>query len=196
MSVMLSCTSNVNWFINNFNSSIDEINKVLSSVLNNFSDINRYPYYLPYLTGERTPINDPHIRASFHEMGIDTHRDTLIYSLIEGISFGLYDNYSSLVKTGIKLDNIFVIGGGSKNDSWIQILASLMERDLSITDASDTMAAFGAARIAFLGYNNLKPSEALSLPKVKKIIGKNEIQTDILKDRFLRWKSFYLGKNV
>ena len=170
---MLSCTSNVNWFINNFNSSIDEINKVLSSVLNNFSDINRYPYYLPYLTGERTPINDPHIRASFHEMGIDTNRDTLIYSLIEGISFGLYDNYSSLVKTGIKLDNIFVIGGGSKNDSWIQILASLMERDLSITDASDTMAAFGAARIAFLGYNNLKPSEALSLPRVKKIIGKN-----------------------
>ena len=54
----------------------------------------------------------------------------------------------------------------------------------------------GAARIAFLGYNNLKPSEALSLPKVKKIIGKNEIQTGILKDRFLNWKSFYLGKNV
>ena len=129
-------------------------------------------------------------------MGIDTNRNILIYSLIEGISFGLYDNYSSLVKTGIKLDNIFVIGGGSKNDSWIQILASLMERDLSITDASDTMAAFGAARIAFLGYNNLKPSEALSLPKVKKIIGKNEIQTGILKDRFLKWKSFYLGKNV
>ena len=71
-----------------------------------------------------------------------------------------------------------------------------MERDLSITDASDTMAAFGAARIAFLGYNNLKPSEALSLPKVKKIIGKNETQTGILKDRFLKWKSFYLGKNV
>ena len=196
MSVMLSCTSNVNWFINNFNSSIDEINKELNSVLNNFSDVSRYPYYLPYLTGERTPINDPHVRASFHEMGIDTNRNTLIYSLIEGISFGLYDNYSSLVKTGIKLDNIFVIGGGSKNDSWIQILASLMERDLSITDASDTMAAFGAARIAFLGYNNLKPSEALSLPKVKKIIGKNEIQTGILKDRFLKWKSFYLGKNV
>ena len=196
MSVMLSCTSNVNWFINNFNSSIDEINKELNSVLNNFSDVSRYPYYLPYLTGERTPINDPHVRASFHEMGIDTNRNTLIYSLIEGISFGLYDNYSSLVKTGIKLDNIFVIGGGSKNESWIQILASLMERDLSITDASDTMAAFGAARIAFLGYNNLKPSEALSLPKVKKIIGKNEIQTGILKDRFLKWKSFYLGKNV
>ena len=69
MSVMLSCTSNVNWFINNFNSSIDEINKVLSSVLNNFADINRYPYYLPYLTGERTPINDPHIRASFSRNG-------------------------------------------------------------------------------------------------------------------------------
>ena len=67
-------------------------------------------------------------------------------------------------------------------------------RDRSITDASDTMAAFGAARIAFLGYNNLKPSEALSLPKVKKIIGKNELQTGILKDRFLKVEKLLFRK--
>ena len=39
--------------------------------------ISNSPYYLPYLTGERTPINDPHVRASFHNMGIETDRSLL-----------------------------------------------------------------------------------------------------------------------
>ena len=64
-------------------------------------------YDKPFLTGERTPINDPHVRASFHNMGIETNRSSLIYSLIEGISFGLNDNYQALAKTGIQLNNIF-----------------------------------------------------------------------------------------
>ena len=47
----------------------------------------------------------------------------LVYSLIEGISFGLYDNYQALSKTGIKLNNLFVIGGGSKNKDWIKLIS-------------------------------------------------------------------------
>ena len=89
--------------------------------------IKNSPFYLPYLTGERTPINDPHIRASFHNMGIETNRISLIYSLIEGISFGLNDNYQALQKTGIKLDKLFVIGGGSENNIGLNF-ASILDR--------------------------------------------------------------------
>ena len=58
----------------------------LSKVLSSKEEINNAPYFLPYLTGERTPINDPHARASFHQMGIDSDRTSLIYALIAGIS--------------------------------------------------------------------------------------------------------------
>ena len=56
MSVMLSCTSNVNWFINTFDSSINEITEKLSKVLSSKEEINNAPYFLPYLTGERTQL--------------------------------------------------------------------------------------------------------------------------------------------
>ena len=54
MSVMLSCTSNVNWFIENFDSSIEEIDLELEKIQTNKIDIKNFPYYLPYLSGERT----------------------------------------------------------------------------------------------------------------------------------------------
>ncbi len=192
MSVMLSCTSNVNWFINTFDSSIKEITEQLSNSMNSEDLIKNSPFYLPYLTGERTPINDPHIRASFHNMGIETNRISLIYSLIEGISFGLNDNYQALQKTGIKLDKLFVIGGGSKNEHWIKLLASILDRDLAVTEASDAMAAYGAARLAFLGFNNLKHESVLKPPAVNRIIEKDHKLNSILNDRFIKWKNYYV----
>jgi len=164
----------------------------LSKFLNEKNTISNAPYFLPYLTGERTPINDPHVRASFHQMGIDSNRSSLIYALIEGISFGLHNNYQALSKTGIKLENIYAIGGGSKNESWLKLLASILNRNLSLTDASDAMAAFGAARIAFMGFNNLKPNEALSSPKVIKTIEKDPSLFEILNERFQIWNKFYI----
>ena len=160
--------------------------------MNEKNTITNAPYFLPYLTGERTPINDPHVRASFHQMGIDSNRSSLIYALIEGISFGLNNNYQALSKTGIKLENIYAIGGGSKNESWLKLLAAILNRNLSLTDASDAMAAFGAARIAFMGFNNLKPNEALSSPKVIKTIEKDPRLFEILNERFQIWNKFYI----
>ena len=192
MSLMLSCTSNINWIINTFDSSIDQITKCLKESMSSDTSMSNSPYYLPYLTGERTPLNDPHVRASFHNMGIETDKNTLVYSLIEGISFGLFDNYQALSKTGIKLNNLFVIGGGSKNKYWIKLLASILDRDLAITEASDAMAAYGAARLAYLGFNNLKHQDVLKPPLVKEIIKKNNNTKSILKDRFDGWKKFYV----
>jgi len=192
MSVMLSCTSNINWFKDTFDSTIEEITKDLSKYLISKDKIINAPYFLPYLTGERTPINDPHVRASFHHMGIDSDRSSLIYALIEGISFGLNNNYQALSKTGIKLENIFAIGGGSKNESWLKLLASILNRNLSLTDVSEAMAAFGAARIAYMGFNNLKPNATLSTPKVIKIIEKDPKLYEILNERFQIWKKFYI----
>ena len=191
MSVMLSCTSNVNWFIKNFHSSLEEITNELNQVMKNKNLIQNSPFYLPYLSGERTPINDPHVRASFHSFGIETTRSEIVYSLIEGISLGMYDNFQALVKSGITLDNIYVIGGGSKNEAWVELLASAFDRDLIISDASDSMAAYGAARLAFMGYNNMTADEALSPPNISKVIKKNKELNKILGERFPIWKGFY-----
>ncbi len=191
MSVMLSCTSNVNWFIKNFQSSLEEINNSLDQILKNIEIIKQSPFYLPYLSGERTPINDPHIRASFHKLGIETSRKEIVYSLIEGITMGMYDNFQALVKTNININNIYVIGGGSQNKSWVKLLSSITNKDLLISDASDSMAAFGAARIAFMGYNNVSASEALTPPKTNQVITSDKELHKTLIDRYNDWKTMY-----
>jgi hypothetical protein len=54
------------------------------------------------------------------------------------------------------------------------------------------MAAYGAARIAYMGFNNLKPQESLSPPKVIKTIEKDSKLSDLLNERFQTWKKFYI----
>ena len=54
------------------------------------------------------------------------------------------------------------------------------------------MAAYGAARIAFMGFNNLKPKESLSAPKVIKTIERDTKLSDLLNERFQNWKNFYI----
>jgi len=90
------------------------------------------------------------------------------------------------------LESIYVIGGGSKNKYWINILANILNRDLLVTQASDTMAAFGAARLAFLGFNNFKPEDVLSPPLVEKTISIDSNLTAVLQERFKLWKKFYV----
>ena len=89
------------------------------------------------------------------------------------------------------LKNLYVIGGGSNNETWIKILASILNKNLAITETSESMAAYGAAKIAFLGYNNLDHRKELTSPKVKKIIKKDSELTSLLSDRFDKWKKFY-----
>jgi hypothetical protein len=54
------------------------------------------------------------------------------------------------------------------------------------------MAAYGAARLAYLGFNNLKHEDVLKPPSVKKIIEKNNSISPLLQDRFAQWKSHYV----
>ena len=51
------------------------------------------PYFLPYLSGERTPHNNPYLRGSFHMLNTATSLDSMLYSVIEGISFGIREPF-------------------------------------------------------------------------------------------------------
>jgi xylulokinase len=189
MTVMLSCTSNINWFTDTFKISLEDLFKYFEKKFN--SDLDNCPYYLPYLTGERTPINDPFIRGSFNNIGLQTKLDDMSYSLIEGISFGILDNYLSLEKANQNLDTLYVIGGGSQNDQWLEMIATLLQKKLILTKESSSMAAFGAARIALIGNNNSNLNEVLYKPTIVKTISPNSNKYETLSNRFMLWKKIY-----
>lgn len=147
MGVTLSAAGSMQWWKNNFypDSSYDNIIEEIKS-----TKINDELYFLPYLSGERSPINDPNARASFVGANNTHQKKHFSRALVEGINFSLYQCFELMLKLGIKPKRVRVTGGGAKNDYWNQMIADLFGIEVETITASEG-PAFGAAIIALVG---------------------------------------------
>ncbi|HVT13420.1 MAG TPA: xylulokinase [Fimbriimonadaceae bacterium] len=106
--------------------------------------------FLPYLTGERCPHNDPFARAAFAGMTLGHRHADLSRAVFEGISFGLLDCMNLVRDLGATADDIRVTSGGSKSRLWLQMLADLFDAPCTTLEV-DEGPAFGAAILAGVG---------------------------------------------
>jgi xylulokinase len=104
--------------------------------------------FLPYLTGERTPHDDPAMRAAF--LGLEATSDTLdmVGAVLEGVALSLADAYSVLTATGTTPSVLYAVGGGFRSELWARMIASSLGRPLWLIPASDMGGAIGVARLA------------------------------------------------
>lgn len=108
------------------------------------------PWFLPYLSGERTPHNDVNAKGVFYGLTPDTRRADLANATLEGVGFALLDGIDALHAAGLAPDSITVIGGGSRSAYWTQMLADLSGRALTLREGGEVGPALGAARLAHL----------------------------------------------
>ncbi|KAI6206826.1 hypothetical protein M3Y94_00958200 [Aphelenchoides besseyi] len=128
------------------------------------------PLFLPYLTGERTPHNDAHLRGSFTGLGPKTDRADLANATLEGVGLGLLDGYLAVESTGCHADEITVIGGGSRSAYWTQMLADILGRRLVLRAGGEVGPALGAARLARLAVEPETPiDEVCPMPEISAI---------------------------
>ncbi len=106
--------------------------------------------FLPYLMGERSPINDPNAKGAFYGLNLSHKRKDMTKSVLEGICFGLKDCYENILTMGAHADYARVIGGGSRSDKWMQILADILGLELRRINTSDG-AGLGAVILAMTG---------------------------------------------
>lgn len=106
--------------------------------------------FTPYLVGERTPYADATIRASFIGMQASHKRIDFARAVIEGITFSLNESIEIFRESGKKIDTIISIGGGAKNDTWLQIQADVFNATI-IKLSSEQGPAVGAAMLAAYG---------------------------------------------
>jgi xylulokinase len=100
--------------------------------------------FLPYLAGERTPHADPDARGAFAGLSLRHDRGALGRAVQEGVAYGLRDSLDLIAELGELPDRGRVSGGGARSESWMKIVASVLELPLERT-AVDEGAAFGAA---------------------------------------------------
>ncbi|SEN85022.1 xylulokinase [Mesobacillus persicus] len=148
MGVTLSAGHSLSWFRDTFakGESFETFLEGLSNVPIGSNGL----LYTPYLVGERTPHADAVIRGSFIGMDASHKRIDFARAVIEGITFSLRESIDIFRKAGKKIDQIISIGGGSKNDTWLQIQADVFDAKI-IKLKNEQGAAMGAAMLAAYG---------------------------------------------
>lgn len=149
MSVMLSAAGSLRWFRDalapgeNFGElagSAAEVDAAADGL-----------FFLPYLSGERSPHPDPHARGAFVGLALRHDRRHLARAVLEGVAFGLRDGLDLMVAAGMpRPGQIRASGGGLASPIWRQILADVLDTEL-VTTSTTEGAAFGAAILAAVG---------------------------------------------
>ena len=106
-------------------------------------------YFLPYLMGERSPINDTNARGTFIGMSMDTSRADMTQAVLEGVAFAIRDSVEVAKSLGIPLASSMLCGGGAKSPLWRRILANALNMPLTIP-ASEQGPGMGGAMLAMV----------------------------------------------
>ncbi|MCX7644671.1 MAG: xylulokinase [Rhodobacteraceae bacterium] len=145
MGVILAATDALNWFAR----LVGEEPAALTAGLGPLRPPGE-TLFLPYLGGERTPLNDARIRGAFVGLEHATDRAAATRAVLEGVAFALRDCRDALAATGTGFDSLLALGGGSRSDYWLQAIATALGRPVSVPADGDFGGAFGAARLAIM----------------------------------------------
>lgn len=147
------------------------------------------PLFLPYLSGERTPHNDPNVRGGFMNLTLETSAASLGYAVLEGVCFALRDAMRAVEKSGLEVRDSSLVGGGAKSDYWAQLMANVMGRELRTLKGSALSAGIGAAKLGFAAIGIVEPLR-MPLP-VRKTFKPQADRRDELDDRYWRFQGLY-----
>jgi xylulokinase len=101
--------------------------------------------FLPYLLGERSPYWNPAARGAFIGLTMPDRRPEMARAVLEGVGLNLRIILESLQSQGVEVDEMRLIGGGSKSSVWRQILANIYEIPVTVLDLPYAATALGAA---------------------------------------------------
>lgn len=129
------------------------------------------PLFLPYLNGERTPLNNPHAKAVFFGMHAGTQREDIVNATLEGVCLGMAQGITALQAVQAGLARVSLIGGGSRNAYWAQMLADATGLQVVRHADAEVGPSLGAARLAWLACD---PGEAANIFRAPEVIDRFE----------------------
>jgi xylulokinase len=149
MGVMLSAAGSLQWYRDNLVPDVGFEQLVLEA-----EDIRPGSdglFFLPYLSGERTPYPDPLARGAWVGLTVRHERPHLTRAVLEGVSFGIKDSFTLIQEAGLdEIEQVRISGGGARSEIWRQIMADVLNVELVTVNTTEG-AAFGAALLAAVG---------------------------------------------
>ncbi len=161
MTVMLSAAACLDWAAQL--TQFPDVESALKAAEASKVRQDQLPLFLPYLSGERTPHNDPAAKGVFFNLTHETGPAELIRSVLEGVAFGLSDGLQAMPSPPAEMS---VIGGGARSSFWAQLLADILKTPLTYRDGSSVGPANGAARLARLAITGEAVADVCTKPAV------------------------------
>ncbi len=182
MGVILAATDALNWYSKFVGQSVPELTGGLGAL-----QAPDGPLFLPYLGGERTPLNDAAIRGAF--LGLEHATDTRAgaRAILEGVGFALADCKDALSATGTKIDHCIAVGGGSQSEYWLSILATALDLPILLPQSGEFGAALGAARLGMMAAG--ASQDIATPPDIKQEILPNAALKGAFADGHARYKA-------
>lgn len=144
MGVILSATDSITWLSEITGRPVPELAALVPDDVAAPSPAT----FLPYLSGERTPLNDPDATGAFIGLRRASGLADLTQAVMEGVAFAFADCVHALRKAGTPIQAAYAVGGGARSRAWLRIMASATGLTLLEPEDGDFGAAFGAARLA------------------------------------------------
>jgi xylulokinase len=188
MSVMLSATACVDWVTRL--TGYPDVPAALADAERS-QTTGRSEIFLPYLSGERTPHNNPNAQGVFFGLTHDTHSASLVRAVLEGVAFALADGAEALLEAGVDLQRLSVIGGGSRSSYWARLLAAALRLPLDYRTGSELGPAFGAARLARLAHTSESPTDVCTPPPIDQIVEPDPALAESLESRRATFRRIY-----
>ena len=147
---------------------------------------------LPHFDGMISPVPNPHVRGAFCYLTLQHTRQDMYRAILESLTFSLLDSIEFLQQQGFQMNVIRSIGGGAKNDMWLQMKADALGRPIEkpmITEA----AVLGAAMLAASGYGEFSSLAEASAALYQKqgVFNPNKANHQAYKEPYQRYKNLF-----
>jgi xylulokinase len=164
MGVILAATDALNWYARLVGTDAAQLTGELGPLQAPAKTL-----FLPYLGGERTPLNSASVRGAFTGLEHATDRQAATRAVLEGVTYAIRDCRDALAATGTRIKHLLAVGGGSRSDYWLRLVATALDCPVQLPVAGDFGGAFGAARLAIMAATGTG-AEIATLPQIARTI--------------------------
>jgi len=187
MGVILSATDSLNWLSHVTGKSQPELSAAAEASFRGPGE----EIFLPYLSGERTPHNNAGARGSFVGLSHLSDQARLAQAVMEGVTFAFRDCQRVLADAGTSIGRLLAVGGGSKSQLWLKMIATNLDTEIAIPEDGDFGGALGAARLGLCAAEGADPAEIMTMPGIKQIIGPDPTLRDAYTQHYARYRALY-----
>lgn len=187
MGVILSATGSLEWLAGLLKTPAPKLTAALGKTLLGPSPA----LFLPYLSGERTPVADAQIRGMVMGLGHETDAKILTHAVLDGVAFAFRDSLEALKAAGTHVERVTAVGGGTRSQLWLRIIATVLDVPVDVPADGDFGGAFGAARLGLIAATGADFLSTCTAPRIARTVRPETRARDAYAAAYARYVRIY-----